>query len=90
MFCVFQSTGISAAETSVIGWVEDVKVYNNNIQLKAKIDTGADNSSLHAENIELFEHEGEDWMRFDLNDISGKLHRLDAQVMRYTKINDGV
>ena len=35
----------------VIGWVENVGVSSSNTIIKAKIDTGADSSSLHCECI---------------------------------------
>jgi hypothetical protein len=36
--------------------------------LDAKIDTGAYTSSLHCHNIELFENDGEQWVRFNVLD----------------------
>ncbi|MDX2095187.1 MAG: 30S ribosomal protein S6--L-glutamate ligase [Alphaproteobacteria bacterium] len=37
--------------------------------IKARIDSGARTSALHAENIEIFSSRGEKWVRFDVNPI---------------------
>ncbi|MEN8720357.1 MAG: RimK/LysX family protein, partial [Oceanococcaceae bacterium] len=50
-----------AAETGPVepaGWVEKVRLLPGEIPLKAKLDTGAKTSSLHAEDISLFERDG--------------------------------
>lgn len=50
----------------VFGWVENAVLEPWGIQVKAKLDSGALTSSLDAHNIETFEREGEEWVRFRL------------------------
>jgi hypothetical protein len=62
-------------ERVIYGWVEWVQVEPSMIPAKAKLDTGAKTSSLHAKNIEWFEKDGKDWVRFHFSPntkLSGK------------------
>lgn len=70
---------------SVIGWIEPVSV-NGEMYLEAKIDTGADHSSLHAEQVEEFLRDNQLWVRFRLQDQAGKLHILERPVVRHARI----
>ncbi|HET8849926.1 MAG TPA: ATP-dependent zinc protease [Marinobacter sp.] len=50
----------------VMGFVEWVVMEDTDVRLKARMDTGAKTSSLHAVNIEEFDNNGERWVRFQL------------------------
>lgn len=75
-----------AAQKQVIGWVENVAIINHGIAIDAKIDTGADNSSLDAGDWKAFLKEGEDWIRFTLKNNSGDSVLVEAPLLRFTEI----
>lgn len=51
-----------------IGWREWVSMPDLGVtEVKAKVDTGADNSSLHAFNIKRFNHNGVELVRFEIH-----------------------
>ena len=54
------------AEDKVFGWVENAYIEPWGIAVKAKLDSGALTSSLDARDIEMFEKDGEEWVRFRL------------------------
>jgi len=55
--------------------------------IKARVDTGARTSSLHAFNIELFERAGARWVRFDFEDQRSLEARLWKQ--KYVRSSNG-
>ncbi|BBP43980.1 hypothetical protein THMIRHAT_17260 [Thiosulfativibrio zosterae] len=57
---------IASADPQVLGWQETVYFTDEQLFAEAKIDTGADHSSLHALNIEPFEKNDQAWVRFEL------------------------
>jgi len=50
----------------IAGWVEKISIGSPLTLLKAKLDTGAKTSSIHAENVNVFRKDGKRWVRFDL------------------------
>jgi hypothetical protein len=51
-----------------MGWLESVFLRPWNIRVTAKLDTGAKTSSLHADQIEHFKKNNEEWVRFTLSE----------------------
>lgn len=61
------------SDRPIVGWREVVNLPELGISgIPAKIDTGARTSSLHAVNVDLFDRDGEEVARFDLDFGVGK------------------
>lgn len=54
----------SAETPRVWGWVEKAVVMPLRATVKAKLDTGALTSSIHAEEVERFQRDDQEWIRF--------------------------
>ncbi|MBL4851707.1 MAG: ATP-dependent zinc protease [Gammaproteobacteria bacterium] len=72
----------------IAGWVEKISLKDQSYVLKAKLDSGAETSSIHAEDIELFKHEGKRWVRFKLllEDTDGKAMTLALEKKRARRV----
>lgn len=75
-----------ANDKTIVGYVEKVKVYPGKLFFHAKLDTGARNSSINAENIEEYTNNGEDWVRFDVVNRNNKRITLEMPLVREAKI----
>ena len=63
----------STRDLVILGWVETVYLTEPGIKLKAKVDSGAETSSLDARIIKKFRQHGKRWVRFVLVDpMSGE------------------
>jgi hypothetical protein len=80
-----------ADSPQVLGWVEEGLIFPEQVAVKFKLDTGALTSSMHAEDIDRFEKDGDDWVRFTLEmediDTDKKIEkRLEREVVREIKV----
>ncbi|MCL7745431.1 RimK/LysX family protein [Guyparkeria hydrothermalis] len=78
---------VQADDKEIFGYVEDVKVMELGWIMEAKLDTGATTSSIDAREIETFEKDDEEWVRFKVVDRdTGTEAWLEREVERTVKI----
>ncbi len=70
----------------IIGAVEPVYFPPMKRPFLSRIDTGAENSSIDAQNIVYFEREGEKWVAFDLINRTGGRHHFEKRLYKTTTI----
>ena len=93
-FCIFTvALGSSAladeadGETATLGYIENIEVGNLGLEMKGKLDTGADSSSVHAYNVEVYKRGKRDnWVKFRLRGKDGRSIRYDQNVIRFAAI----
>ncbi len=76
----------SVCAETLAGWIEQARLDPGGLVLDAKLDTGAENSSLHAPQVHWFERSNEDWVRFHVADRHGKRVDIERPVMRTVRI----
>ena len=82
----FGSASSSAHEKHIIGWIETVKFLPENFQLSAKIDTGADNSSLNVTDLKEYLNGEKEWIRFTIPLGEDQSIVLERPIKRYVRI----
>lgn len=76
----------AAAKPATIGWIENVKIAEFEFPIKAKMDTGAKTSSLGVTKIELFNKNGNEWVRFFFQGPMPEQVMLERRILRWTKV----
>lgn len=89
--CTVQNTSVGHADRLkgkvVVGEVEKIYLAEPNQIYTARIDSGAETSSIDAQNITRFERDGRNWVRFDVPKAGTKeLITLEKEVSRKVKI----
>jgi hypothetical protein len=70
----------------VAGWIETVTFPDYGIALDAKLDTGADSSSVGVSGLDRFKRDGKTWYRFTLTGNDGKTATIEQQTNRVARI----
>ncbi|MCH9698620.1 MAG: ATP-dependent zinc protease [Gammaproteobacteria bacterium] len=70
----------------VAGWLERITLAPWQFSLRAKLDTGAKTSSIHAEHVERFTRDEQQWLRFILHTEDNKAHTVEAPLARDVSI----
>jgi hypothetical protein len=86
MASVFVVAAAAASEKQVVGWLERALILPGGFTLSAKMDTGADNSSLNALDFTIENRDGQEWVRFKVTDDEGKTHQFEKKLVRIAKI----
>jgi hypothetical protein len=66
---------------SIIGRNERVAIVDGGVVMQAKVDTGADSTSIDARQIEEFERDGEKWVRFETRTNADKVVTFEREVI---------
>jgi hypothetical protein len=74
-----------AKERQVVGWVERVKIYPENIIFDAKLTPGSDGNVMHAEKIEPFKKGDEKWVSFETSDKFENVSKVERKVISKTR-----
>ncbi len=77
----------SRGAPATFGYIENVFVGNLGLEMKGKLDTGADSSSVHAFNVEIYKRgQRDNWVKFRLVGKDGRSIRYDQNVVRFVHI----
>jgi hypothetical protein len=80
------ASGASQGRHTIVGFTETVRLYPGDLLIRAKIDTGARTSSLHAEDILSFERNGRLWVKFHVTNRDNRTLTFERPVVRQVKI----
>lgn len=82
LLCVASVPVVAAADKQVAGWVEMATIQPGNLAVRAKLDTGAETSSVHCLCASTFEKDGKEWVRFTLHNWQGETVQMEREVVR--------
>lgn len=75
-----------ADERQTIGHVEDVRIVEGGVTFKARIDSGAETSSLGVSDLVEFQRDGKPWVRFTTANDAGRALTLERPVVRAANV----
>ena len=69
-------------KVGIYGYLEKAMLVEATLEMEAKLDTGADNSSLNARDITYFDREGKKWIRFNVEGDDGRNAIFERELIR--------
>lgn len=72
----------------IMGWNERVLVYPSGLEFRAKLDTGARTSSIHATAVREFRRNGRNWVKVTIDNGRGATADLELLVRRFVRIRE--
>lgn len=87
---LLSTSAVAEEKKPVYGWVEKGTLEPWGVELKAKLDSGALTSSLDARDIETFDKDGEEWVRFRLeltDEASGEEFEENLELPLYRDVS---
>jgi hypothetical protein len=81
----FFTSAALAKQPQIYGLHEHVALQELDLQLPAKLDTGAETASLSAKNIHVFKRDGGEWVRFQLG-LKDTTHIIEKPLTRMSYI----
>ena len=89
---LLQLSGPVNSEPEILGWLEGAYLQPWGVRVRAKLDSGARTSSIHAERVEVFKKNGADWVRFHFpfGQKEGYQHGFDIErpLIRQSRVKD--
>ena len=83
----FADDGKREKYPAVLGYIEDAFIGKLGLEMKAKLDTGADSSSVYAKDVEVYKKSSKDsWVRFRLVGKNGRSVRYNQNVISFVAI----
>lgn len=86
LFALIPAPAALAAERQTIGHVEDVRIIPGDVIFRARIDSGAETSSLDVSDMVEFQRDGKPWVRFTAANAAGRSLTLERPVVRTANV----
>ena len=84
---VCMAAPVRADDLKVLGYIENAYIGNSALMMSAKLDTGADSSSVYAQDMRIEESDGgQDWVHFRLTGDDGRTIRYKKKIVRFVLI----
>jgi hypothetical protein len=85
---LFPWVSAAAQGPTIVGWIEPIQLDTGGVRLTAKLDTGADVSSLHVSNLKRITREDGEWVVFDVVGADQRRVTLERKVKRVARVRN--